>query len=198
MGIDKDKLLERIESDHIKILTIRLKRAFMNRFKEFLPFVFPTAAIILVVVLATRWYRLRNEQLGKISEFAQGVEIEDLTGTEKDIVLNGVKDIQTLKLKGDETLMGEVRYEFDENKIKFSVTASLPEVEKAQYQVWLKEVNGKAIRKAFILNMLKGGYAGSAAISDETLPFEIVVSKEMVDDNLMEQVILRGILEKTK
>jgi len=191
--------LERIESDHIKSLTIRLKGAFMNRFKQYLPFVFPTAAIILVMILAVRWYRLRNEQLGQISEFAQGIEIEDLTGVEQNIALNGVQDVQTLELESeDETVIGEVRYEFDQDKVKFSVTTSLPETQDAQYQVWLKEVGGRAIRKAFALDMLKGGYTGSAAISDETLPFEIVVSKEMIDDNLMEQVLLRGILEKTE
>ncbi|MBU0579349.1 hypothetical protein KKE34_03975 [Patescibacteria group bacterium] len=171
----------------------------MNRFKQYLPFVFPTAAIILVMILAVRWYRLRNEQLGQISEFAQGIEIEDLTGVEQNIALNGVQDVQTLELESeDETVIGEVRYEFDQDKVKFSVTTSLPETQDAQYQVWLKEVGGRAIRKAFALDMLKGGYTGSAAISDETLPFEIVVSKEMIDDNLMEQVLLRGILEKTE
>jgi hypothetical protein len=169
----------------------------MNQLKQFLPFVFPTAAIVLVAILAMRWYRLRNEQMGMISEFAQGVEIEDLTQTERGFTLNGVKDVETLELESEEeSAMGEVRYEFDEGKIRFSVSASLPEEEVAKYQVWLKEVEGRAVRKAFVLQMLKGGYTGSAAISAETLPFEVVVSKEMVDDNLTEQVLLRGVLEK--
>ncbi|MBU0576215.1 hypothetical protein KJ707_01145 [Patescibacteria group bacterium] len=171
----------------------------MNQLKQLLPFVFPATAIILVVILAVRWYGLRSDQLGKISEFAEGVEIEDLTSIERNTVLNGVKDVQTLDLEGeDETTLGEVRYEFAENKVKFSVTASLPKTDTAQYQVWLKEVGGRAVRKAFTLEMSKGGYTGSAAISDETLPFEVVVSKEMVDDDLMEQVLLRGVLEKTE
>lgn len=169
----------------------------MNRFKQFLPFIFPTAAIILVVILAFRWYRLRNDQIGKISEFAQGIEIEDLTEAERNSTLSGVKDVETLQLQSEqESVMGEVRYEFSDDKVRFSVTATLPEEEIAQYQVWLKEVDGQAIRKAFALEMLKGGYSGSAAISTQTLPFEIVISKEMVDDNLMEQILLRGVLEK--
>ena len=169
----------------------------MNRFKQFLPFVFPTAAIILVVILAFRWYRLRNDQIGKISEFAQGIEIEDLTEAERNSTLSGVKDIETLQLQSEQELaMGEVRYEFSDDKVRFSVTTTLPKEEVAHYQVWLKEVDGKAIRKAFALEMLKGGYTGSAAISTQTLPFEIVVSKEMVDDNLMEQILLRGVLEE--
>ena len=169
----------------------------MNRFKQFLPFVFPTAAIILVVILAFRWYRLRNDQIGKISEFAQGIEIEDLTEAERNSTLSGVKDIETLQLQSEQELaMGEVRYEFSDDKVRFSVTTTLPEEEVAHYQVWLKEVDGQAIRKAFALEMLKGGYIGSAAISAQTLPFEIIVSKEMVDDNLMEQILLRGVLEE--
>ena len=169
----------------------------MNRFKQFLPFVFPTAAIILVVILAFRWYRLRNDQIGKISEFAQGIEIEDLTEAERNSTLSGVKDIETLQLQSEQELaMGEVRYEFSDDKVRFSVATTLPEEEVAHYQVWLKEVDGQAIRKAFALEMLKGGYIGSAAISAQTLPFEIIVSKEMVDDNLMEQILLRGVLEE--
>ncbi len=169
----------------------------MNRFKQFLPFIFPTAAIILVVILAFRWYRLRNDQIGKISEFAQGIEIEDLTEAERNSTLSGVKDIETLQLQSEQELaMGEVRYEFSDDKVRFSVATTLPEEEVAHYQVWLKEVDGQAIRKAFALEMLKGGYIGSAAISAQTLPFEIIVSKEMVDDNLMEQILLRGVLEE--
>lgn len=169
----------------------------MNKLKQFLPFIFPTAAIILVVVLAVRWYRLRDQQIGQISEFAQGVEIEDLTEVERDSALSGVKDVETLELQSDDdAVMGKVRYEMGDNKVKFTVTASLPEEETAQYQVWLKEVNGQAIRKAFALEMLKGGYNGSAAISAETLPFEVVISKEMIDDNLMEEILMRGVMQK--
>jgi len=171
----------------------------MNRLKQFLPFIFPTAAIILVVILAFRWYRLRSDQIGKISEFAQGVEIEDLTETERNSTLTGVKDVETLQLQSEqESAMGEIRYEFGDDRVRFSVTTTLPKEEVAHYQVWLKEVDGQAIRKAFALEMLKGGYTGSAAISTETLPFEVVVSKEMVDDNLIEQILLRGVLEEAE
>lgn len=167
----------------------------MNRLKQFLPFVFPTAAIILVAILAFRWYRMRNDQIGKISEFAQGVKIEDLTEAERKSALSGVKDVKTLPLQAEnDDAMGEVRYEFGDGKVKFTVTANLPK-EDAMYQVWLKEVDGQAIRKAFSLKMMKGGYTGSAAISAETLPFEVVVSKEKVDDNLMEEILLRGVLQ---
>ncbi|MBT3249647.1 MAG: hypothetical protein HOA24_05240 [Candidatus Pacebacteria bacterium] len=168
----------------------------MNKLKQFLPFIFPSAAIILVVILAFRWYRLRNDQVGKISEFAQGVEIEDLTEAERSSTLSGVKDVKAVELQGDvEETMGEIRYELSDDKVKFSVTATLPQEDGSQYQVWLKEVDGQAVRKAFTLEMLKGGYSGSAAISTETLPFEVVVSKEVVNDNLMEQILLRGVVE---
>lgn len=168
----------------------------MNRFKQFLPFLFPSAAIVLVAILAWRWYQLRQNSVGQISEFAQGVEIEDLTDTNPQNNLTGIDDLETLPLESQsEDAMGEVRYELSDEKVKFSVNAGLPLDEEANYQVWLKEVGGPAIRKAFNLNFSKGGYMGSAAISAETLPFEVVVSKESVDDNLMEDVLLRGVLE---
>jgi hypothetical protein len=44
--------------------------------------------------------------------------------------------------------------------------------------------------------MGKGGYTGSASISDQTLPFEVVVTRELKEDETMEEVILRGTIQK--
>lgn len=164
----------------------------MNRLKQLLPFVFPTAAIVLVAILAVRWYRLRSERMGQISEFAEGVEIEDLT----DNGMMMVNDYDNVAMTSqDETAEGQIRYELADGRVRFSVTAYLPEEDGVTYQVWLQDLEGTSIRRAFTLEMLKGGYTGSAAISDETLPFEVLVSREMVNDNAVEEVLLRGTLE---
>lgn len=170
----------------------------MNRLKKLLPFVFPTAAIVLVIVLGVRWYRLRNEQAGQISEFAEGIEIEDLTTEVTNSGFGGVEDLMSQELKPqveDLAVMGQVRYELVEGKIKFSVFANLPEPGTAQYQVWLQDLEGESRRKAFALTPLKGGYLGSASISTETLPFTILVSEEEVADNRLEEILLRGNIE---
>ena len=91
--------------------------------------------------------------------------------------------------------MGRVRYELKDGRVKFSVYASLPELELGQYQVWLREPGSTVSRKAFVLEAGKGGYIGSAAISQEVTPFEVVVSKEVRPDDQMEVVILTGVIE---
>ncbi len=168
----------------------------MSRLKKLLPFIFPTAAIVLVIILGVRWYRLRQDRTGQISEFAEGIEIEDLTDEATEQPLNEADDLASQEMTNetdDETVMGQIRYELDEERIRFSVYANLPETTDT-YQVWLQDLTGESQRPAFTLARLKGGYLGSAAISAETLPFEVMVTKETTLDNQMEEVMLRGIL----
>lgn len=170
--------------------------------KRALPFVFPVAAVLIVLVLAVRWYNLRTDRQGDISEFAQGVEIEDLSPSEAMSVLGGVGDFMTVNLENesgdDMDYLGQIRYEIVDGKVRFSVSATLPELESGVYQVWLKDTDSEAIRKAFALELSKGGYQGSAAISEETLPFEVLVSREMRPDNTLEELLLRGVLSRSE
>jgi hypothetical protein len=172
----------------------------MSRLKRLLPFIFPTAAIVLVIILGVRWFRLRQERTGQISEFAEGIEIEDLTDDITQEPLSEAEDLESQELMNetdDESVMGQVRYELDDERIHFSVFANLPETD-ATYQVWLQDLTGESRRPAFVLSRLKGGYIGSAAISVETLPFEVIVSKEAVLDNQPEQIMLRGIISASQ
>lgn len=162
--------------------------------KKALPFVFPVAALLLVAFLAFRWYGQRTQPTGEISEFGEGVEIEELSGAELDKVMKGAGDYKTVTLEGSAEAMGTVRYEVEDGKVRFSVSADLPTITAGQYQVWLKATDSEAIRKAFVLEDSKSGFMGSAAISEETLPFEVLVTREMSDDNTPEDVVLRGVL----
>jgi len=162
--------------------------------KKYLPFVFPLVALLVVMFLAYNWYTMRTNRPGQVSTFGEGVEIEDLTG--KDSVLKGSSDYKKVTLLGDTEATGEIRYEIKDGKVRFSVIADLPELTAGEYQVWLKDVNSEAVRKAFVLEMSKGGYMGSAAIDESTLPFEVVVSKEVRPDAMVEQVILKARLDK--
>jgi hypothetical protein len=171
----------------------------MRKVKDILPFIFPLAALLLVAVLAVRWYKLRNQQVGQVSEFAEGVEIENLSESERQKVMQGAGNGEVVNLQkeaADETAMGEIRYELSGGKVLFTVNATLPELTEGMYQVWLKDTSSDSMKKAFVLELSKGGYTGSAAISEETLPFEVVISKEMVDDQAMESLMLRGKIEK--
>ncbi len=164
--------------------------------KKLLPFIFPLVAVLVIIFLVFRWYRLNTQTPGTISEFGEGIEIEDLSTTELQDSLSGVGDYKTVDLiSADDESVGRVRYEIKDGKIKFSVFAGLPELEYGMYQVWLREPGSLISRKAFILIQSKGGYLGSAAISEEVLPFEVVVSKEVRPDDQMEEVILTGVIE---
>lgn len=161
--------------------------------KKYLPFVFPAAAFLVVLFLAYRWYSLQSQLDGSVSSAAEGITIEDLTETERDNVLTGVGDFETVAMESqDPQAQGQVRYEIKDGKMNFSVMSGLPELTSGQYQVWLRDIDSQTERKAFKLEFSKGGYLGTAAVSAEVLPFEVVVSREETDDDQMETVLLQG------
>lgn len=166
--------------------------------KKYLPFIFPSIAVLIVLFLAFRWYSLNTDKEGQINEFANGVEVESLD-IEDVINGNGVVDMEKVDLvdnNGDS--QGAVRYQIEDGKVKLSVMTSLPELREGKYQVWFKQINSDAIKKAFVLEYKKGGYLGNAAISSEVLPFEVVVTKEMEDDVYPEEMILNATISADK
>ena len=171
--------------------------------KKFLPFVFPLVALIIVLFLAYRWYNTQTTRTGDISqsgEFAEGQKIDSVSQAQAKQMMNtSASDSKTVDLKpidSNSTDMGQIRYELKDGKIYFTVNAALPEITEGMYQVWLKDLNSDAKRKVFVLEFTKGGYTGSAAISTDALPFEVVVSKETSAQGDMSQVLLRGIIQK--
>jgi hypothetical protein len=176
--------------------------------KRFTPFIFPIIVLLIVGFLAWRWYDLRAERAAQRLDFGEGVEIENLTDDERSEVTRGVGDFETVELErpeteegreplaGTEMATGVFRYEVRDNRVRFSVMANLPESSEGRYQVWLKEVDGEGVRRAFVLVPGKGGFEGSAAVSAELLPFEVLVTRELSDDDTVEDVILRGRVNK--
>lgn len=164
--------------------------------KKLYPYIFPAVALLFVLFLLFRWYNLRTQREGMTSLLSDGVEIENLDPSEASNFLKGADDYMTVSLDGEEGMIGEIRYEIVDERISFSVSAVLPKLSEGEYQVWLKETDGEGMRKGFVLEYLKGGYIGSAAISADTLPFKVVVSKEMASDAELEEVILKGVIEE--
>jgi len=167
----------------------------MQQFKRYLPYVFPVIALIIVLLLLFRWYSMNTQRQGDITPFGEGVEIENLSEDEARQSLRGVGDYKSVDLEGESDAMGQIRYEIVDDKVKFTVFANLPDLNAGFYQVWLREKGGAAIRQAFRLEPGKGGYMGSAAISADVLPFEVVVSQEMTPDNALEKVVMQGVIE---
>lgn len=167
--------------------------------KKYIPFVFPALALAIVIFLGYRWYSSQTvKSNGKITDFAEGVQIEDLSSDQLNkLKKNGSKDIPSVELKGDAEGVGSVRYEIANGKVSFTVSADIAAPKKGEfYQVWLKEVGGESRKKAFQLEFGKGGYVGWGAVSEDTLPFEVVVSKETKDDDQIEAVQLSGTVQK--
>jgi len=162
--------------------------------KKFYPYLFPAVALLFVLFLLFRWYNLKTQREGLTSLLSDGVKIEELDPSEAANLLKGASDYQTTELKGEGVNMGEVRYEIKDGKMLFTVNAILPKLDAGYYQVWLEEVTGEDRRKALVLEYLKGGYMGSAAINAETLPFEVVVTRENTTDSTGE-VVLKGLVE---
>lgn len=163
--------------------------------KKIYPYIFPAVALFFVLFLLFRWYNLRTQKEGDMSLLSEGVKIENLDPAEARGFLNGVNDYQTVDLEGDPEYTGQIRYEIKDGKVLFSVIATLPELKTGFYHVWLKETEGASKRRAFNLEYVKGGYMGSAAINADLLPLEVIVSEEIINDDTLEKVLLRGLLE---
>ncbi len=135
--------------------------------------------------------RAERMEAGLLSE---GVIIENLS-EEQVAELESIGDYTTAEMEGtSEDSSGVVRYEVADDKVTFTVSATLPENEGTNYQVWLKEVDSETTRHAFDLQMKKGGYVGSAALSADLLPLEVVVRDEATLLDSESEVLLHTIL----
>lgn len=162
--------------------------------KKLSPYIFPAIVLGLVGLLVFRWYTMRTDRMepGLLSE---GVVIENLSPEEVE-ALDAVGDYQTADMESaSEEATGQIRYEVADEKVTFTVSAVLPEMENTTYQVWLKEVDSETTRHAFDLELKKGGYLGSAAFSADLLPLEVVVRPEMSALDQESEPVLRTILE---
>lgn len=164
--------------------------------KKLYPYIFPAVSLLFVFFLLFRWYNLRTQREGMTSLLSDGVKIENLDPKEASSFLKGTRDYKTADLQGEGTNMGEIRYEVQDGKVLFTVSATLPELKSGEYQVWLKETTGEGKRKAVVLEYTKGGYMGSASLNAETLPFEVIVSKEMKKDDSLEETVLKGVIQE--
>lgn len=162
--------------------------------KKYTPYVFPLIVVGIILILVFRWYSLRTKSI-EYSLLGEGVSIENLSQEEMIDSLTGVGDYETVQLEGaTEADSGVVRYELKDDKIRFSVMANLPESE-SSYRVWLKSLNGTAMREVFVLEAGKGGYIGSAALPAELLPFEVIVSQNGDARMADQQSLLRGTVQ---
>ena len=129
----------------------KVKATKENNMEKFAPYIFPTIALLIVVFLTFRWYNMRTQRDGEIGQFAEGVEIENLSESELDGVLKGTDDMKSVKMINNGEVDGGIRYEIKNGRVLFTVNSQLPELADGSYQVWLKSVEKDDYRKAFVL-----------------------------------------------
>lgn len=165
--------------------------------KKYIPFIFPAIALLIVLFLGYRWYNAQTvKPTGEVVENGEGMKIDELSTEEAKKLQVGSKDLPSVDLKGSGEGVGQVRYEVAGDRVSFTVSADLPELNEGMYQVWLRQLNNDSRAKAFVLDEGKAGYMGSASVTSSMVPFEVIVSKETKNDDQIETVVLTGTVEK--
>lgn len=169
--------------------------------KKFSPYIFPALVVLLVVFLITRWYDRR----GTISDYGEGIQIENLSEEELTDALTGVGDYTTLPLEktatdtasltGSDT--GLLRYEIEMDKVKLSVILAEYNLDNSYY-VWLLPDGADKPQQAFVLTEGKGGLIGSGAFSVDQLPVEVLITKGSGLGVDQTNVVLKGKIEAPK
>lgn len=164
--------------------------------KKYAPYALPLAVLAVVFFLVFRWYNNQRVSLPpKDKLISEGVQIEDLTQEETSPVWSGAGDYQSLELEhAEDGYFGNVRFMVEDDKVIFAVSADLPDLKSGSYEVWLKEVNGTAMRKAFSLVPDKGGYMGAGSLPAELLPLELLISTSEDEKTIDTSALLRGII----
>lgn len=168
--------------------------------KSFAPYIFPAVVVLVLGVLIARWYGNRAQVSEDI--FSEGVQIENLSQEELEKTLSGVGDFTSVDLEPAPaapeneggSLENIIRYEIADGKVRFGVIAGLEKAEET-YQVWLREINGDTSRQAFTLEYGKGGYVGSAALSADLLPFEVLITRGD-DEPTVENILYTGVIQQ--
>ena len=158
-----------------------------KKLQNLIPYLFPSIAIIFVVIMFARWYKGKTAE-SPVSLLDSQLQVESLPKDVQNNIIKGATDYKMIDMKGVDQSVGEVRYQIKDDKLSFTVTANLPQ-SKEEYAVWLADINGDAKRRVFNLVFSKAGYVGSAAVSANVLPVKVVVAK--ASDLMLQDALLQ-------
>ncbi len=167
--------------------------------KKYTPYIFPLIVVIIVFFLVYRWYSVRTERDTQQADVGEGIQIENLTPEQLQSMSQGSRDLESTTMEpgtpdAEAAGIGTIRYEVVDGKVNFSVLANLPDSE-TPYTVWVRSKDGTDLTQAFTLSMGKGGYMGTAAVPEDLLPLEVIVSQATSKDAVMDSVVLKGMIE---
>lgn len=158
-----------------------------KKLQNLLPYLFPSIAIIFVVIMFARWYKGKTAE-APVSLLDSQLQVESLPKEMQNSIIKGATDYEMLEMQGTGEAVGELRYQIKDDKLTFAVTANLPE-SKEDYAVWLADINGDAKKRVFNLVYSKAGYVGSAIVQSNVLPVKVVVSKS--SDLMLQDAMLQ-------
>jgi hypothetical protein len=157
-----------------------------SQLTKILPTLLPIIALIIVVILAFRWYQLKTSQVVNIPELPPKIEIESLNPEEQTRLQNlakGIGDYQTIKLTPAAGVVGqgEIRYEIQADRLYASIITSLaPPQASESYQVWLKVNDDADWQSSAPLIENKAGFTSTFALTTDKLPVAVKVTHEGV------------------
>ncbi len=158
-----------------------------KKLQNLLPYLFPSIAIIFVVIMFARWYKGKTAE-APVSLLDSQLQVESLPKEMQNSIIKGATDYEMLEMQATGEAVGELRYQIKDDKLTFAVTANLPE-SKEDYAVWLADINGDAKKRVFNLVYSKAGYVGSAIVQSNVLPVKVVVSKS--SDLMLQDAMLQ-------
>jgi hypothetical protein len=166
----------------------------MNR--QAVVFLMPIAALLIIgAIIGMNWWKGRVvKQEPSPIPFTQETELseegQDLA------VKNGMNKEDSIQLKKvKETVEGIALANLSDDRKSLTVAASLPEITKGYYQVWLQK-DGNTVWIG-VLEMSKAGYMldyqSATPISEDT---RVVISQEMTKRAPIENELMGGQLKK--
>ncbi len=159
-----------------------------KKLQALLPYLFPSIAIIFVVIMFARWYKGKTAE-SPVNLLNSQLQVESLPKEVQNDIIKGATDYQMLDMQGVDQAVGELRYQIKDDKLSFTVTANLP-ASREDYAVWLTDLNGDAKKRVFNLVYSKAGYVGSAMVSANVLPVRVVVAK--ASDLMLQDALLKA------
>lgn len=149
--------------------------------KKYIPIILPILALALVTYFGVRWYRHREAPELQTPEVANSPSIAPINVADQQLLAQlraGKGDYEAVGLQAQTSdARGEIRYQFQNDRLLFSVNANLPSDEGEEYHVFVKEAGSEVFRDLGVLEFTKGGLIASDSLTMDKLPMVVEIRR---------------------
>ena len=149
--------------------------------KKYIPIILPVLALALVAYFGVRWYHHREAPELQTPEVANSPSITTISEPDQELLAQlraGKGDYEAVGLQAQTSdARGEIRYQFKNDRLLFSVNANLPSDEGEEYHVFVKEAGSETFRDLGILEFTKGGLIASESLTMDKLPLAVEIRR---------------------